>query len=326
MHDWRGRVIFGDELARFDGGGRFASVGLLRTDLIGRLARHVTGAIVTRAPLTMIRQSADAVVATFADGREAVGDVLVGADGLHSAVRAQFVASDPLVYAGYTVWRGIASMGFAEATGTTWMGPGKQFGLFPLKRERAYWFAARKANIGERDPPAGPRAAVAESFTGWPDPIPRVVHATEDAAILRTDIYDRAVLDRWSFGRVTLLGDAAHPAAPTLGQGACQAIEDAVVLGAVLEQTDDVAAGLQRYEAHRMRRANSFVVEARRIGKLGLWEGALACWLRDRMLGAMPAAMRERQLARMFDFALPPTIESRTACASDGLASRGRHV
>lgn len=304
MNNWRGRVIFEDELAPVDGRGRFPAVGLLRTELVELLARPVADAILTNVRVSGLRISPGAVVARLADGRELMADVLIGADGLHSSVRAHFVTPDPLVYAGYTVWRGMATLGFATASATTWMGPASQFGLFPLAGARAYWFASRKSDRDGRAGAAGPRAEVSTAFADWPDPIPRVVRASADEFIVRTDIYDRQPLRRWSFGRVALLGDAAHPAEPTLGQGACQAIEDGVVLGACLADNGDVIDGLRRYESRRLQRANGFVLEARRIGKIGLWDRKGACWVRDRMIGALPAPIRQRQLARMFAFAV----------------------
>lgn len=303
MKNWRGRTLFEHALATLLDDPRFPSVGLLRTELIDLLAPPVQDRILLAARVVDFAQDKNRIVVQLADGRELAGDVLIGADGFHSVVRTHLVGRDPLSYAGYTVWRGIAAIDFAAAVGTTWMGPAKQFGLFPLSGERTYWFAASKAAEGEGGTECV-RRELDSAFADAPAPIPDVIGRTEDAAILRTDIYYRAPLQRWSFGRAALLGDAAHPAAPTLGQGACQAIEDGVVLGACFAGGADVETALRRYEVRRIRRANAFVAEARRIGELGLWENALVCRLRDAMIGAMPLRLHRKQLARMFDFAL----------------------
>lgn len=301
MKDWRGRTLFQDSLLHPRWGPRFPSFVVLRAELVDVLAAAFADAIMFGTRVVGVKQEADLVVAQLADGHELAGDLLVGADGLHSAIRPALIGQRaPLRNAGYVVWRGIADAPCEASTGTTWMGPAKQFGLFPLTARRAYWFAASKAAGA-----AGPARDILDAaFADAPHPIPRFIAQTSDAAILLTPICDRSPLRRWSFGRCTLLGDAAHPATPTLGQGACQAIEDGVTLGACLAADKDPVSALRRYEVKRVVRANGFVLEARRLGKLGQWESPLPCWWRDRLIGAMPAAIRRKQLARMFEFAI----------------------
>lgn len=309
MKNWRDRELFSDPLPAVDDGGRFVSVGMARDELISRLARGVSDAILTDATLAGIEQTDSRVVAHLADGRELAGDFLIAADGLHSAARRLVVPNDsPLVYAGYTVWRGILDLQLNHAIGTTWMGPAKQFGLFPIAGARAYWFASCKAQEGRIANPETMLASVKAAIADAPGIIPEIVAGTDETAILQTDVYDRPPLAQWVFGRVALLGDAAHPAQPTLGQGACQAMEDAAVLAAVMSGRLEAPVALREYESQRIARANGFVAEARSIGDVGLWQSAPACWLRDQMMGAMPAGMRRKSLAKMFAFDTAPAL------------------
>src|SRR5258708_8427857 len=112
----------------------------------------------------------------------------------------------------------------------------------------------------------GRKRELLELFHDWHDPIPAVIEATNETDILRNDIYESELLPHWSRGRVTLLGDAAHTMTPNLGMGACQAIEDGVVLGACLKAEADIAAALKLYERRRVRRANSIPPMARLVG------------------------------------------------------------
>jgi flavin-dependent dehydrogenase len=127
-------------------------------------------------------------------------------------------------------------------------------------------------------------------------PVGELIEATGEVAILRTDIYDREPLgERWGEGRVTLLGEAAHPMTPNLGQGACQAVEDAVVLARCLREAGATAA-LRRYERLRSDRAAMIVRRARRVGRVGQVENPLLCRLRDRALAMGPPKAQLRQL------------------------------
>src|SRR4029453_407888 len=111
------------------------------------------------------------------------------------------------------------------------------------------WYATDNVPEGQRETPAEARARLTELFATWHQPVPDLIRSTEAASILRNDIYDRAPADRWGSGRITLLGDAAHPMTPNLGQGACQAIEEALLLAHHLAGGPAVESPLRRYDS-----------------------------------------------------------------------------
>lgn len=272
-----------------------------RAELQAALAQAVPADIVhLGVQLTGFEQDADGIMARFADGQTVRGDVLIGADGIKSAVRGQLFPTSTPRYAGYTAWRGVAAFASdPEATywGESW-GHGERFGLAPLSNGRAYWFATQNAPEGKIIPVGERKAYLQQLFRGWHDPIEQLIANTDEAAILHNDIYDIAPLKSWVQGRAALLGDSAHAMTPNLGQGACQAIEDAVVLGRALRGTTDVLGALRAYETGRLERANGILTQSQRIGMVGQWSNPAACWVRDRLTKAS-AGLQTRQLDRV---------------------------
>ncbi|MFY1702679.1 FAD-dependent monooxygenase [Micromonospora sp. WMMA1923] len=285
--------------SRFGGTG----IALLRADLVGALQERL-GADVVRTGARCVGwwATADRVTVRLADGTEESGDLLVGADGLRSVVRAQLCGGrDELSYAGYPVWRGVTDFDLGSAPGLLSMGRGAQFGLFPMTHGRAYWFASLPLPAG-RGAHLPAREFLSDRFADWHRPVPQVLAATADWQIMVTDIYERRPVRRWGQGRVTLVGDAAHPSTPHLGQGTCQAFEDAAVLGLRLRQGRSVPEALRDYEAARRTRANALTRQARMLGQVGQWRHPAACWAREQMIRRSPRGPRLRQLARMFSF------------------------
>lgn len=301
MRNCRGDLIFADDVLTAAGDQRFPGITLTRTSLIHALWRRAKGAKILQAEVVGFTAREDFVIVELADGRRLACDLLIGADGLHSCIRSRLVGKQELSDAGFAVTRGIADGNFAGDTGTIWMGPARQFGCFPLPQDRTYWFASEKAREENGEVPR-PVADIFRSFDGWSPPIMSIIRATPPNQLLHNHIYDRPTLRKWSFGCVTMLGDAAHPAAPTLGQGGCQAIEDAVTLGCCCAEEDHVETALLKYQSRRLDRANSFVREARRMGRLGLWQNPLALHVREAIMRAIPAKYRHSQLAQTFDF------------------------
>ena len=218
-----------------------------------------------------LEQDADGVTARFANGAEERGDVLVGADGSQSRVREVFDRT-PRRYSGYTTWLALADLEFfAPKTHTQWYGTQAIVGAHPSGAGKTYWYASKTAPPGERD--SDTKQDLLELFGDWHEPVPAMIEATK--VIPRSDIYDLPRRESWGAGRVTLLGDAAHAMVPALGQGACQAIEDAVFLGRFLADADDPAAALRAYEAKRIERTAPIVKRARMQGKLMQGDNAL---------------------------------------------------
>lgn len=174
-------------------------------------------------------------------------DVIVGADGLHSVLRNSIVpdGSNELRYSGYTSWRGLAEWSYddpSDANPGEYWGAGQRFGVVPIGDDQIYWFAVHNSDPdAPTDEP--PLSFLTEMFGDWPTPIPGLLEATDAHAVIQADIYDRDPVDTWGTGCVTLLGDAAHPMTPDMGQGGCQAIEDAVVLADSLTDHRDSLQG-----------------------------------------------------------------------------------
>ena len=241
------------------------------------------------------------VTARFADGTEMRGDVLLGADGINSVVRRQLHGSRPPVYAGYTAWRAITDFAHTRVpVGEMWIhwGRGARILHYHVSDGRVYWLAMVRAPQGGTDPPAGHRDAVMRHYRGWPEPIEALIATTQEEAISRTDIVDRDPLQHWGTGRVTLLGDAAHPMSPNLAQGAGQAIEDGVALGNLLSGQADPVEALRGYERRRRDRANGMLTTSRMVGRMSLMRSPVTCAVRDHMALRMVYATYGRKKAR----------------------------
>lgn len=246
-------------------------------------------------------QDAGAAFVELETGERVEGCGVVGADGLRSVVRSRMTPPGEPIYSGYTSWRGVAPRGSLWPAGhmsESW-GRGARFGLVSIDGDRIYWFATANVSAGGRD---ASKAELLRRFAGWHDPIRAAIEATPEDAILRTDIADREPLERWSDGRITLMGDAAHPMTPNLGQGGGQAIEDAVVLDLCLSKAPDVAAAFRDYESRRVARTSRVVMEARRLGRVGQMENAAGRALRDFAVRLTPSSATLGALRWLYDF------------------------
>jgi salicylate hydroxylase len=208
-----------------------------------------------------VEQRADGVRLRFADGTSTVADAVIGADGIRSVIRETLIADEPR-FSGQTVFRGLAPAErlphlVREPAVRIWLGPGQHFVCYPISAGRVVSFVATTPVDQWRDESWTAEASVTDvvgAYTDWNDDVWQVLAAAD--SVTRWALHDRDSVGRWSRGRVTLVGDAAHPMLPFGAQGANQAIEDAVALAACLASAgrDDVPVALQRYEKVRLPR------------------------------------------------------------------------
>jgi FAD-dependent urate hydroxylase len=249
---------------------------------------------------TGFQADAAGVAAVFADGSRERGDVLIGADGVHSAIRGQLFGDERLRFAGYLAWRGITKGAgpLPERESLVVIGRGAQAGCFHCGERHLYWFLTVNAAPGSSAGRLGNRGEALEVIKSWRAPFQSFVEATEEDAILRNDVVDRPARRIWGAGRVTLLGDAIHATTPNLGQGACQALEDAIVLADSLRRSPSPEAGLRDYEARRRSRAAFVIRQSWRMGSVLQLSNPVAVWLRE-ILGSTSWA--HRQSERLFE-------------------------
>ncbi|MGY0498022.1 FAD-dependent monooxygenase [Nocardia sp. FBN12] len=227
------------------------------------------------------------------DAGTSTADLIVGADGIRSVVRRAVCGEVAPRYAGYTAWRMVVdSEKQLTDFGETW-GRGARFGIAPLVDGRVYCFAVYDAPENTD----GEFAEVRDLFGNWHQPIPDLLAATDPNAVLHNDIYDLPALPTFTAGRIALLGDAAHAMTPNLGQGGCQALEDAVVLGRLAAEP----GGLARYDRERRPRTQMITERSARIGTVAQLSARPLVALRNTALRLTPTSIQLRSMAEILD-------------------------
>jgi 2-polyprenyl-6-methoxyphenol hydroxylase-like FAD-dependent oxidoreductase len=222
---------------------------------------------------------------------------------VHSGLRPLVDPRTAARYAGHTAWRALIPAGLAPpvaGSSDTW-GQGQRFGYAPLGDGGAYWFASALA-AADGVMTSNELPVLRERFAAWHEPIPALLEATPAAALLRNDVWRLHPPPRLlAGGPIALVGDAGHAMTPDLGQGACQALEDAATLAAVIAQAGPCAipAALSRYDASRLARAKMLMRRSHYLARLAHLRGPFRCALRDRLLFVGAAIRPDRAVDQM---------------------------
>jgi len=262
------------------------------------LQQVLLGALAQRPLLGTTLQSyqitPEGAEATRSDGVQNRYDLIVGADGLRSALRADIAGPIEPRYSGYTCWRFVVPLPFKQGVTEMW-GPGKRVGVVPIGGGKVYVFLT--ANAPQRAPaPFEDDIGLHQEFAMFGDPGKAAIEALRGLeGVLHNDIED-CLCPRWWAPRRVLIGDAAHAVTPNMGQGAGLAIEDAVALAALLAAEGPGDATLARFEALRKPRAAFIHQRSWDFGRVAQWRSAPMIWLRNRLFALTPPSVGQKAL------------------------------
>lgn len=263
------------------------------------------GVLQTGREVTDFRAHGTGIEVKFRDGGTEQLAALIGADGLRSAVRSGLQGEAAPKYSGYVGWRGISSWVPPDYDGNmlseSWHA-GSRFGIAPIGGGRCYWYATANRPSVALPKPAENAAELLGLFRTWHAPICPLIEATPAEQIVGGPIHDRPARHPWGHGAVILVGDAAHPTTPNLGQGACLALEDACILAGCMSPGGDMAAAFHRFEAIRRRRCDAIQRASRLMGHIIQVESPFLGAARDLALRLTPGDVASLAFRPLFTF------------------------
>ncbi|CDL79873.1 FAD-dependent monooxygenase [Xenorhabdus cabanillasii] len=284
----------------------FDSVCISRKALQEALLQQLDQNIIhVGAKVTEISERDDGISVRFADGRETHGDLLIGADGIYSFVRDYIQGNKPVRPADYICWLAITRYQHPQITpgyvGHYW-GAGKRIGLIDIDGGEVYWWGTANMHTEQARKWQGNNQDILTYYEGWPSIVSDIILQTPSENIISVSAQDRPFSPLWGKGRITLLGDAAHPMLTSLGQGAGMAIEDAAVLGHVFRQQSDPISALRQYERIRIPRAEMLVNTSRMLSETEQEDRMFHCLKRDLSLRFVPTKNLKKSLENSLNF------------------------
>ena len=238
----------------------------------------------------------------FKDGSRHEAEYIIVADGIHSLIRQELIPTSTPRYSGYTCWRGIITdheLNLKETT-ETW-GYGKRFGIVPINKNQLYWFATMNAKAQDESLMRIKSSTDFKTlFKGFHQEVQEVIGKIKPESVLWNDILDIRPLKKYAYDRILLIGDAAHATTPNLGQGACQALEDAAVLTDALSKELEIISAFQVFEKRRISKATSVINTSQQLGKIAQWENKLFCSLRNFIVKMTPTQVNMKQFDKLY--------------------------
>lgn len=280
----------------------FPSIVLLRQDLQRELLNAIPASqIEFNKQCVKIENDSKTVTVHFSDGTYQTANAVIFADGVHSFARKTIFNLPPLKYAGRTSWRGVAQFNNTVFSGNTnfeIFGDGKRVGVFPLPNNHAYWYAA--VNMAQEEAEKQKRTidCVLSHFQGWVEPVSTLLKNTREERLILTNVNYTTHINKLVSENIALLGDSAHPMTPDLGQGACQAIEDANILAECLASATSISVGFKNYENKRLQRVRSIAKNSFKIGRLRQMGNPIGVTIRNNLFRFLPEKFALRMLER----------------------------
>ncbi len=242
----------------------------------------------------------DQVKLEFKNGKTFLADAVVGADGIHSVVRKHVINDGEPTFRGYNIWRGIVESDFEIGYASETYGSGKRVGIVPVKDGVYGWWATYNEGFLKDDEPEGTKVKLNRLFGNWHHPIPELINNTEQ--ILKNSLVDRNPQKGWTKKNISLIGDAAHPTTPNLGQGGCTAIEGAYLLAKCLNKYGISYRAFTTYEENHFHRTKEINKESLKLGKLGQISNPLLISIRNFFFRITPSSLAMKMISKYFSY------------------------
>lgn len=246
--------------------------------------------------LQQISYAANQYTLQFEDTSRAVAPILIGADGLHSIVREQLIGKCPLRDSQQMCWRGVTDFKLPASTiGQSYemWHQGTRFGYVQVNQQQVYWYFVANNSLQVTT------TTLSQQLEAYPPIVQALVRTTEQSTIYQSPIKDLKPLKQWYYANGCLLGDAAHATTPNMGQGACQAIEDAYYIAQLLSKEGN-SLDFRQFQRKRQAKVNHVVQNSWLLGKVSHWENPLLQIMRNKMMQLVPKQLVSRQFQQLY--------------------------